>query len=137
MAVRVFVRQDSLTTTKNVSGIIGTSLLFHLHIVWTNFGIAFDSDGCISASWVLGVIQYIRHSLFHTMIICILLCLGYFISASRSDLATTVNALRNLGITCNGDIRLTTHQRRVAVCVDTLSCTEHVMADNGGTIGGT
>ena len=66
-----FVWHDSLTSTKDVSYVIGIilinchSIMVHLHIVKTNFGIALDGDIAISACVAVIIEQCYRQSVFN------------------------------------------------------------------------
>ena len=65
--------------------------------------------------------QYVRH----------FLCVKT-ISAHRSFLAATIDALRHLGIALDGDFGVTTHKSRVTMCLCACSGTKHTTQNNRG-----
>ena len=49
----------------------------------------------------------------------------------RGGLTATIDANANLGSTLDGNIRVATHQRRIAMCVDAGTSTEDAARDGG------
>ena len=71
----------------------------HRHVIRTNFGIAPNNNITISTANL-----FFRNAIYD------------MISAHRSQLATAIDTLSDLGIAPNGDRTITTYQCRVAMC---------------------
>ena len=126
ICVSIYVRSNTLTSTKHVAMIVRTGGCSHHHVVRSDFRITSHNNSTCSAA-----LQVIWFTYLYSMECSKRLRCCNEESSHRSLFATTIHATFHLGIALNSYNGVSTQQTRIAVSGNALTGTEYITLDNG------